>query len=270
MKPPIKERIIGLPFVTFLTNDEFKNSIDEVRSLLKDMPFAVNGESIISEPHVVGMPPPTIDGTPPDLANVKISVDRTWRLKLDDNFYFQIMKRGISFHHVVNDVDNAGVFADLLNFYTQLVSKIACIFDLAKRVDRIEELFLNRMETEELHDYITRAENGSRLNITGILNFPGIGVHAHGMAPCPPTFQSTSYYIEGSPNIKLGLDLTIPKVQTDEWAIQLNLRGVVNMIRLSSDNDWGASSLQGIHGHIFSLFKTIIAEKAYSSMNIKC
>ena len=270
MKPPIKERIIGLPFVTPLTTEEFKSGIESVRLILTDMNFSMGGASTISEPHIVGIPNPTLDGTPPDLKNVRVVIDRTWRIELDNKYYFQIMKRGVSFHYVVKDADCIGVFDDLLYFYLQLVPQIVKVFDLSRRVTRIDELFLNRMETEDLKDYITSTDEKSALNILGVLNFPGIGVHSQGMAPCPPTCQTTSYYLADSPNVNVGLDLTIPKLKSGEWAIQLNLRGSAQKIRLVKENNWESNVLEMIHGHVFSLFKTIIAEQAYSSMNIKC
>ena len=270
MKPPIKERIIGLPFVTPLTNEEFKSAIEGVRAILTEMKFNIGKESIIANPNVVGIPNPTFDGTLPDLSGVKVVVERAWRIELDNRYYFQIMKRSVSFHYVVKDADNIGVFGDLLRFYLQLVPQIAGLFDLSRRVARIDELFLNRMETDELKDCITSTKDGSTLNIQGVLNFPGIGVHAKGTTPCPPTYQATSYYLADSPNINISLDLTIPKLENGEWAIQLNLRGSTKKIRIDKENTWAAQSLETIHGHIFSLFKTIIAEHAYTSMNIKC
>lgn len=271
MNPPIKERIIGLPFLRSLDMDEYRTSIERLKKALFPLlgVGSVNGGFEIAQPVIKGIPKKTVDGSPLDWSTVRLGAERTWRMKIDNQYCLQLMNKGISFHFVTQNDGEKGLFEDLLCFYQKLMPYIVSVIDINHNVRKIDTIFINRMNNADLVEYIE--EGGVSLNVAKVLNFPGIGVHSSGVRPCPPSFQTTSYFVEGNQNIRLCVELGIPASKPNEWVIELIINGSVQNVRLSAENGWGASTcVPEIHSHVFSLFKAVMNAEAFASMNIDC
>lgn len=265
MRPPIKERIIGLPFDKPLNLTEYKDLLSRVKTKVFSLvDCSASDEVEISQPIINGIPKGTVGGTSPDWSTIRLGVERIWRIKINNKFWLQLMSKGLSFHFVTPDGGEIGVFQDLLDFYQQMLPNIVNDIDLIHKVSKIDAIFINRMNNDDLVDFIEG--NGSSLNVAKLLNFPGIRVRSNEVKPCPPSFQSTSYFVK---NIRLRVDLVIPASKPNDWIVELVINGSVQNVRLTADNGWCAKTyFPEIHKHIFSLFKTTMSEVAFNSMNI--